>query len=181
MNGMSRRPFMALFLLSCIALGCNQVAPPKPTKQITVIDTSARPGSLATQPTATQSVNEPPGLIARMSYMRPVDDGSALKPFDEWTEQDAAVDALGRIGAAAVPQLVNALHSGDPAVRLRAIEVLGRMGEGAQGAVPDLIKVLNDPDADVRKAAARTLGRIGPAAQSAVPALMQKLYEPTPQ
>jgi hypothetical protein len=175
-------PFIALLAPLLIALGCTQVAPPKPTKQISVTDTGARPGNPATPPAGapTQSASEPPGLVARTSFMQPINEGPALKPFDEWTEQDVAVDALGRIGAAAVPPLVNALHSGDPAVRLRATEVLARMGEDAQGAVPDLVKLLNDPDADVRKAAARTLGRIGPAAQAAVPALMQKLFEPAP-
>ena len=65
----------------------------------------------------------------------------------------------------------------DPTVRLKAVEVLGRMGDDAAAAVPDLVKLLDDPDADVRKAAARTIGRIGPAAKAAVPALMQKLFE----
>ena len=79
-----------------------------------------------------------------------------------------------------VPALVQALQGGDPQVRLKAVEVLGRMGEGAQEAVPELMRLLNDPDVSVRKAAARALGQIGPAAKDAVPALMQSLLQPPP-
>ena len=65
-----------------------------------------------------------------------------------------------------------------PAARLKAIEVLGRMGSDAHDAVPQLVTLLDDPDPAVRKAAARTLGLIGPAANAAVPALMRKLLQP---
>src|SRR5262245_2682492 len=104
-----------------------------------------------------------------------------LKRFEAWTEQEAAADALGRIGPPAVPALVQALQTPEAAIRIKSCEVLGRMGEGAQDAVPDLVRLLDDPDAGVRKSAARTLGRIGPAAKDAVPALMRSLLQPTPQ
>jgi HEAT repeat protein len=122
----------------------------------------------------------PPRLLSQASFVQPVNELLPLKPFDQWTEQDAATDALGRIGAAAVPALVNELRHPDPQVRLKATEVLGRMGEEAQAAVPELVRLLDDPDHEVRKAAARTLGRIGPAAQVAVPALMRTLFQPPP-
>ena len=105
----------------------------------------------------------------------------AIKPFEQWTEQQAAADALGRIGAAAVPHLIQALRSRDPLVRKQAAEVLARMGSDAREAVPDLIRLLDDEDESIRKAAARTLGRIGPDAAEAIPALMRNLQQPVPQ
>ena len=118
--------------------------------------------------------------VARASFERSLIEPLSIKPLAAWTEQEAAAEALGRIGAAAVPALVESLQNPDAAVRLKAIEVLGRMGDDAKDAVPQLVRLLDDPDLNVRKAAARTLGRIGPAAQQAVPALMKSLLEPAP-
>lgn len=100
-----------------------------------------------------------------------------LKPLERWTEQEAAADALGRIGPAAVPELIATLRSADPEARLQATQVLARMGSDAKQAVPELIRLLDDPDERIRKAATRTLGRIGPDAAEAVPALMKSLLE----
>jgi HEAT repeat protein len=118
--------------------------------------------------------------VTRASFEQPIIEPEPIKPLAAWTEQEAAAEALGRIGAAAVPALVESLQNPDAAVRLKAIEVLGRMGADAKDAVPHLIRLLDDPDLNVRKAAARTLGRIGPAAQQAVPSLMKTLLEPAP-
>lgn len=101
-----------------------------------------------------------------------------LKPLENWTEQEAAAEALGRIGPAALPQLVELLRSPQAEVRLIAAQVIARMGSDAREAVPALIPLLNDPDERVRKAATRTLGRIGPEAAAAVPELLQALVEP---
>ena len=121
------------------------------------------------------------GGVTRASFEQPIDgqvvETAQIKPFDEWSEQEAAADALGRIGPAAVPSLIETLRDPDPKVRLKAIEVLARMGADAKDAVPELIRLLEDPDEEVRKAAIRTLGRIGPAAKDAVPALMQTLMQ----
>lgn len=103
-----------------------------------------------------------------------------IKPIEQWTETETAADALGRIGAPAIPALVQTLQNADPEVRLKATAVLGRIGPEAKDAVQDLIRLLDDPDERVRKAAARTLGRIGPAAGDAVPGLMRSLFEPSP-
>jgi hypothetical protein len=137
-----------------------------------------------------------PGQVAPASFVsaespaagssvapRPIFDYTAspaeynLKPLDKWTEQEAAADALGRIGTAAVPDLIAALRSNDAEARLQATQVLARMGSDAKEAVPDLIRLLDDPDERIRKAATRTLGRIGPAAAEAVPALMKSLLD----
>jgi hypothetical protein len=104
-----------------------------------------------------------------------------LKPLEHLTEQETAADALGRIGAPAVPALMEALQSSDVQVRVKAADVLGRMGPDANDAVPELIRLLDDPDERVRKTATRALGRIGPSAQAAVPALMRSLFQSPPQ
>ena len=103
-----------------------------------------------------------------------------MRPFDEWSEQQAAAEALSRIGPPAVPMLVQALQHSDPEVRLQAVRVLIRMGPDAKEAVPALVPLLDDPDERIRKAAARSLGRIGPEAGDAVPALMRSLLQAEP-
>jgi hypothetical protein len=122
-----------------------------------------------------------PGVVAQAAYEQSSEPPQpAIKPFEQWTDQDAAEDALGRIGAPAVPALLDALRSTNPGVRRKAVEVLGRMGEEAAPAVPALTALLDDSDMTVRKAAARTLGQIGPAAKDAVPALMRTLFQQPP-
>jgi HEAT repeat protein len=158
--------------------GCSQ-SPPSSTKIIEVPDggepvlTTAEINALPARPKRLE--------VAQASFQRPVAPqpvGPRIKPFDQWTEQDVAADALGRIGTPAVPALIEVLQNADPEARLKAIEVLGRMGDDAKDAVPELTRLLDDPDPRVRKAAARTVGHIGPAAQDAVPALMQTLLNP---
>jgi hypothetical protein len=194
MNRMNTRLSLALTLLTI--LGCGRL-PPTPGKQLQVpgggqpvLTTEERAARASSSQALSPPPNSaPPGFVAQTSYIaplaepRPLPTGEtppAVKPFEQWTEQDAAEDALGRIGVAAVPTLVTALSHHDAEVRLKATEVLARMGSDAAGAVPGLIRLLDDPDPEVRKSAARTLGRIGPPAEAAVPALTRKLFEPPP-
>jgi HEAT repeat protein len=174
-------------LFTSAMAGCG-IGPSRPTKTVKTPD-GGPPVLTSTERAAKELEDErkaremaaQPGFVSQASYMRPIDGPRPLMPFEQWTEQDAASDALGRIGPAAVPSLIETLKSPDPAVRLKAIEVLGRMGSAAEPAVPDLIRLLEDTDPEVRKAAARTLGRIGPNAEAAVPALMRTLFESTPK
>jgi HEAT repeat protein len=87
--------------------------------------------------------------------------------------EDTAIDALARIGAPAVPEMINTLRHPDPRMRLRAVEVLGRIGPDASDAVSALVAVLDDEDPQVRKAAIRSLGQIGPDARAAVRPIMR--------
>lgn len=122
--------------------------------------------------------SQSPTAVVPAAFNQPLDDEPPIKPYDQWTEQEAAAAALGRIGTAAIPDLIAALQSSDAQVRLKGVEVLGRMGPDAEPALPQLIKLLDDPELAVRKAAARTIGLIGPAAKDAVPALMRTLLTP---
>ncbi len=100
-----------------------------------------------------------------------------IRPHPDWDLIETAMDSLGRIGRAAVPELVKTLEHEDPVYRQRAAEVLARIGPEASEAVPALIIALADYQEPVRKAAARALGQIGPDAEAAVLPLMQALEE----
>jgi hypothetical protein len=89
--------------------------------------------------------------------------------------QIAAADALGRIGAPAVPALAGALSDSDAVVRLQACRALAYMGARASPAVPDLVQRLYDSEEAVRTQAANALGQIGEEARPAVPPLMEML------
>jgi hypothetical protein len=157
--------------------GCGRPAPPARKVEV--------PGGGKPVLTAAERPANPSktGEVAPVSFEepQPLAISVTVKPLAEWTEQETSMDALGRIGAPAVPALVQVLENGDGATRLKVVETLGRMGEDAKEAVPALIRLLDDADPDVRKAATRSLGRIGPAASDAVPALVRRLLEPEPQ
>jgi HEAT repeat protein len=102
-----------------------------------------------------------------------------LKEDDKKELVEAAVTALGKMGEAGVPPLIDVVKSKkvepnkgkkpaptDPTalVRTRAVEALGNMGPKAKDAVPALIGVLKDPN--IRTEAAVALGNIGPDAGS---------------
>lgn len=173
-------------ILVVVAGGCSRIVP-APKKEILVPD--GGPPVLTTAERAARKADRAgaarapygEGGVAQASFEQPVEEPWLLKPLDQWTDQEVAADALGRIGAAAVPELVKVLSSPDAAVREKAVQVLGRMGPAAAPAAPELIQLLHDPDESVRRAAARTLGQIGPAAKDAVPALMQTLLAPSPK
>ena len=171
MRHLTLRRLMILLMALLPAAGCGSELT-GPTRQIESPD--PRPRAIYTAATSSQ--------VAQAAYLEPVPATAPapIKPFSQWTEQDAAADALGRIGPSAVPALIEGLRSADSDVRLKACEVLARMGSGAKDAVPDLMPLLDDPDERIRKAAARTLGRIGPEAAPAIPALMRSLLEAEP-
>ncbi len=81
-----------------------------------------------------------------------------------------AVKALGKIGPAAIPALVEALDRGMP----RAPSALGAIGPAA---VPALIEALRHPNRDMRLGAIHALGRTKPPAGAAVPALTAMLED----
>lgn len=77
--------------------------------------------------------------------------------------------ALGKIGAEAVPLLIEYLDHQNSDVRCWAAITLGHIGPDAAAAVTKLVDLLSDPD--VRLCAAVALGKIGPASAPAVPIL----------
>lgn len=76
---------------------------------------------------------------------------------------DAARQSLVRLGAAAVPGLIDELADEQPLVRQWAATTLGELGTVAQDALPALTALLADNDATVRDAAQQALDRIAAA------------------
>ncbi|MEW6777848.1 MAG: HEAT repeat domain-containing protein [Bdellovibrionota bacterium] len=94
-----------------------------------------------------------------------------LKDQDRMARWAASV-ALGKSGAAGVPELSRALWDKDPLVRLGALQALSFMGKDAVAAVPSLAQKLSDEDPSVRAAACGALASVGEgAAEAALPAL----------
>ena len=103
----------------------------------------------------------------------------ALKDQEDFV-CEAAADALGRMGPAAVkalPQLVEALKE-EEILRKSAADALGEMGPAAVEALPQLVEALKDDKEEmVREAAADALGKMGQAAVEALPQLVEALKD----
>ena len=97
-----------------------------------------------------------------------------LKGADK-EKSGAANLALIRVGAPAVPAVVELLATSDPRLRSLALSTLWGMGAKAESAVPALVETLADPDPEMRNGAAMALDNMGPAAAGAVPALIKAL------
>jgi HEAT repeat protein len=93
----------------------------------------------------------------------------ALRSLAAHTEEaslkSAAAEAIKSVAC------VEDLKARDPAVRIAASDVIGRLGRRASPAVPILLANLRDPEADVRAAAANALKALGSVSDSAVPTL----------
>jgi HEAT repeat protein len=83
--------------------------------------------------------------------------------------------ALRKSGALAVPALIEALGSEEPAIRVKAARTLGCVGEAGAEAAPALTTALHDNDLDVRLAAVKGLWNITKTADVVVPALVDLL------
>ena len=94
-------------------------------------------------------------------------------PTEQKEVQEAAAEALGKLGAGSVDALVAVAKDNkrDPMIRKKAIEGLGAIGPDAKSAVPVLTDAIKD--GSVRIDAAIALGEIGPNAKSAVDTLTE--------
>jgi 23S rRNA G2445 N2-methylase RlmL len=93
-----------------------------------------------------------------------------LASEDRRTQRQAG-DALQALGDAAIPALIEALRSGDAAVRKPAAFILGRSKHPE--VIAALGSALHDPEAKVRKNAAVSLSKI--AAEESVQAVVEAL------
>jgi hypothetical protein len=71
-----------------------------------------------------------------------------------------AAAALGKIGQAAVPNLVDLLKSSDKDTRYRAVLALGLVRPAPKEALPAIRALLQDTDGEVREAAATAVASI---------------------
>ena len=101
---------------------------------------------------------------------------SALK--GSGTLRTKAVEALGKIGAKALPAILPLLKSEQATARREAAAFVEKFAAEAKCAVPQLVAALEDSDAYVRKSAATALVAAGHDALGALPDLI-KLIENT--
>lgn len=92
---------------------------------------------------------------------------------------DRLLHVLAELGPRAVPQATEALK--DPQRRVRALQVLARIGADAAPAVPTLIELLKTGDAPAKTEALFTLGAIGPKAEAAVEPISDQLTDADPR
>jgi|GEM_PF-3052192 len=170
MNAASLQRPLALVMLLCLLAGCS-----RGTNQGSLGGGGEAPALNQPDPADPQ----PPGDAASGRPVQqvpvPVRVVPDVRKFADWTIGETSFDALSRIGAPAVPALVDILHDRDHERRSHAARALARIGPAARDAVPDLIAALDEPDLKVRKNIIRALGQIGPAAADAVPALVDAL------
>ncbi len=93
------------------------------------------------------------------------------------TTQVMATRALGGIGRASVPALLQGLIHSNKEVRREAVWALARIGAVGKDALPVLTIALRDSDLRVRLGAVQCLGAIGPKAKAAIPALIESLRD----
>lgn len=87
-------------------------------------------------------------------------------------------------GAPAVPALIDAVASSVPAIRSRAIDVLGDMGPQASAAIPALLAAFDDIEMDPRRRAVEAIGTVGcgsPSQQELCAALVRMMRDPHEQ
>jgi HEAT repeat protein len=84
---------------------------------------------------------------------------AALGDDENTGRRNSSVEALVACGAAAVPQLSQALVSEDADTRKLVVDALAGIGDAR--AVPELLAHRDDPDTNVRAAVADALGAIG--------------------
>lgn len=72
-----------------------------------------------------------------------------------------AIDALSKIGAPAIPVLIEVLERGDSTGKWMAARALGDMGEPARVALPALRKVANQPEDFAATAAKKAVEKLG--------------------
>ena len=90
---------------------------------------------------------------------------------------DFAAWSLAAIGPESVQPLIPALADGNPVVRARAADALGRIGPSAESAVGALVKCLKDSDSYTRTRAADALGEINRQPSFVVPAVVESLSD----
>jgi HEAT repeat protein len=103
-----------------------------------------------------------------------------LKSPDSAVSGAASLDII-RLGAPAVPALVDLLRDPDPTMRALAARTFWGMGARAEGAASALAEALKDADPRVRVGAAMALDNMGPPAAPAVQALMAALRDSNPE
>src|SRR5687767_14166099 len=88
------------FLFASALAGCG-IGPTKPTKTVKtpdggppVLTSTVRAAKELEDERKAREMATQPGFVSQAAYMRTIDAPRPLMPFEQWTEQDAASDAL---------------------------------------------------------------------------------------
>lgn len=119
-----------------------------PTVEGPVVETPTVEGPTVETPTTQTPTDEFSELVASLSS-------------DDTSTRKAAADTLAANGAAAVPDLTQALESDQARTRAAAAYALNEIGADAAPATPTLLEVLKDDDELVRALATSTLAQVG--------------------
>lgn len=87
----------------------------------------------------------------------------------------SATYTLERIGADALPSLLEATRRSERSIRLQAVMALGKLASSE--AIPALLERLEDPDPEIRETAAFSLGQLG---IQALPPVIKAAEHPSP-
>lgn len=83
-----------------------------------------------------------------------------------------ALDAMARTGKIAIPLVADCLSEQDPAVRIKAAEILAKMGPDARNTVPALLDAARRADLTTRVALAGHLVKLDPVNDAVIPILI---------
>ena len=83
----------------------------------------------------------------------------ALGQFELAAPSVELIPAVLKIGAPAVPALIELAKKPNPATRRAAVIALGQIGPDAESARPALTSLLRDPDPEIRISAAEALNK----------------------
>lgn len=117
-----------------------------------------------------------PATAANISPAVQENISSLIKELEskDYNTRSDAVNALAKIGAPAVPAIIESLANTNSNVRKGAVDALGNIGNARPEVVPALVRALTDRDSYVRKGAAEALGKIG---AIAIPSIINALAD----
>eukprot|EP00928_Gymnodinium_smaydae_P053749 TRINITY_DN37675_c0_g1_i1.p1 TRINITY_DN37675_c0_g1~~TRINITY_DN37675_c0_g1_i1.p1 ORF type:complete len:631 (-),score=150.59 TRINITY_DN37675_c0_g1_i1:85-1977(-) len=109
-------------------------------------------------------------LLIKLASAYPVAASAAAEPLaaclsdDAGSVRSAAAAALSKLGPPGAEVAAKRLQDGDDDVRLRSVDILATIGEGAAAHAVELAQLLEDEDPELRRASAEALGELGSAA-----------------
>jgi HEAT repeat protein len=110
-----------------------------------------------------------PGVIPEVVKL--LEDSTPVTNY--WlTPPESAVSILGSFGKKGADAVVPLLAHANPAVRVRAVRVIGAAGPEGAALVPRLVGLLDGPSTEVCDAAIVALGSIGPGARDSIARLI---------
>jgi HEAT repeat protein len=104
---------------------------------------------------------EPALPLLRETLFKAIEPGQELMDSRESEVVSYVLEALKRIGAAAVPVFIELLERGDSLTKWNAARALGSMGEPAKAALPALRKLAIQRDTLVSPAAKKAIEELG--------------------